>query len=253
MRKLALLLVSLAAVRIACVACAADAPDHTLGLTCTASENRAPLAPNAPIWLDVKLTNNSNTGFVGQYSSAQDYGAFAMVSKASRATIDNEVYRASEGLFWVPFTIGIGGNKVFRVLLSNSLHVASSGRLSACVYLPLRASDGKWFTLVAPLNIVIGDPLPKERLKELSDRILDSVESAVFAERLEAVQSTKVLPDEYALPILAHALNSGGLGPVVVDLLGSRMRTSANREILSEAATSPNAYVSSRAKQYLSK
>lgn len=252
MRRLKSILIGVAMICAVGTAFANDASDHDLQMTCSVSDTDEQLAPNAPIWLDLRVKNASDKDFDGLYSNGVDYGAVAIATAADQKPNGSIMRRIGYAGIWQHFSIGPGKQRSFSILLNDFATCTTPSSSSMTIYLPLRASHGDWLTLTARLDIVIGKPLETDGPRELASEISFHLKSSNAETRLHAIESAKALPDRLAVSILAPVLESSGFGSYIVQILGDRKHTPVIIAFLSNAARSQDADVSSLANRYLS-
>jgi len=187
----------------------ADAPE-TIGLvlTAVAGDQRIPTAPNSPIWIDLTVTNAGLLPFDGMYHDRIGYGTVATTSTVTdfvkQKCIDGCRSGAANEL-----VLDAGKTKVFHIVLNDTLPVIKPGTLSGWIVLPLcYLPESKLvnFTLVAPFSVKIGPPLTQEELTSASNVLFEDIMAGGGDLHDQALQSLNVLPDHYAVQILARAI-----------------------------------------------
>jgi hypothetical protein len=232
-------------------------------LTLTASVRQASyrLAANSPIWIDLTIANNTTKPIDIDIPAIRNHAVTAIPVNGNTNVVEPLPKAYYLDCFSQTVNVPPGKSLSYRVLLNKTCKIKGRGVVDLRLTFPFDVFD-KSKQLTCPLRITIEKPLSHEELLKASDLILKELDSPLSASQParqddrdrqdDAVMSTFSLPEDIALPILKHVLETNDEEVMeALYALGDRLPSVGARALIESAQSSPNKNIAETAKDIL--
>jgi hypothetical protein len=210
-------------------------------------------APNSPIWLDVKITNTSDSAFSGSSYTGDDVGIVGETHSPSKDDIAKCLTpRYGGGGFCDLISLKSGEAYTKRVLLNDLVRPLRPGLTSVWILFPLSPVSGPSVCLTTKLTLQIGPVLGDQKLEDVYRAVLSSLSKGSAGAREDALREAAVLPYDYAMRALTVAVEKYDAGTAALPIIAQLPHTQKGKELIQEIAKFTSASDAEIVRQYLS-